>query len=70
LLDRTFLVLHDNRSSYVEGADPEPWICQLARRELMLDSRRRARAGRRPFWAGVRAAFSRTAAPIEADARS
>ena len=69
LLDRTFQVLHDSRSCYVAGADPEPWIIQIARRELLLDGRRRAGVGRVRFWSGLRAAFTRTP-PIEVEARS
>lgn len=62
LLDRTFQVLHESRSSYVEGADPEPWIGQIARRELTLDSRRRLAAGRGSLGAALRAALAR--APV------
>ena len=69
LLDRTFQVLHESRSCYVEGADPEPWIIQIARRELVLDGRRRAGAGRLRFWSGIRTAFTRST-PIEVEARS
>jgi DNA-directed RNA polymerase specialized sigma24 family protein len=69
LLDRTFQVLHSCRSAYVEGADPEPWICQIARRELVLDDRKRTRDGRSRFWSGVRAAFTRSV-PIGVEARS
>jgi len=69
LLDRTFQVLHESRSCYVEGADPGPWIIQMARREVLLDGRRRARAGRSRFWSGLRAAFMRPP-PIEVEARS
>lgn len=69
LLDRTFQAVHESRSCYVEGADPKPWIIQIARRELLLDCRSRAGAGRMRFWSGLRAAFARTT-PIEVEARS
>jgi DNA-directed RNA polymerase specialized sigma24 family protein len=69
LLDRAFQVLHRCRSAYVEGADPEPWIRQIARRELVLDDRRRTGDGRSRFWSVARAAFTRSV-PIEVEARS
>jgi DNA-directed RNA polymerase specialized sigma24 family protein len=69
LLDQTFQVLHACRASYVEGADPEPWVLQIARREYVLDCRRRAAHGRRRFWSSVRAMFTRTPS-VEVEARS
>lgn len=59
LLDRTFQALHEHRSAYVEGADPRPWISQLARHEFLVDCRRRSREGQRPFWSRLRAIFTR-----------
>jgi len=61
LLQRTFLVLHDNRAAYVKGADPGPWIIALARREFRVDCRQFCDEGQRPFWSRVRALFARVA---------
>jgi DNA-directed RNA polymerase specialized sigma24 family protein len=61
LLERTFLVLHECRSSYVEGADPLPWIFLIARRELVLDGHKGSREARRPLWSRVRTFVTRTA---------
>ncbi|HVT10237.1 MAG TPA: hypothetical protein VHO67_22410 [Polyangia bacterium] len=47
LLEATFLALHRDRSAYVRGADPRPWLIALARREIQ--SARHANAARRPF---------------------
>lgn len=69
LLDRTFQVLHGLRSSYVEGADPYPWISQIARREFVVDCRRHSQEARRPLWSRVRTVFSRTA-QVELEANS
>jgi len=69
LLDRTFLVLHERRSSYVEGADPCPWISEIARREFVVDRRRRSSEARGPLWRRIRAALTRTA-PVELEAGS
>jgi len=66
LLDRTFQALHAHRSAYVEGADPLPWIGQLARREFLIEQRERASAGQRPFWSRVRTVFTRAAVELEA----
>jgi DNA-directed RNA polymerase specialized sigma24 family protein len=56
-LHRTFKALHEARSLYVEGADPIPWIVQMAQRELRLESRRRNQQGRRPFWFRLRSVW-------------
>ena len=69
LLDRTFQALHACRATYVQGAEPGPWISQIARREFVLDCRQRSGDGSRRFWSGVLAAFTRTA-PVELKARS
>ena len=69
LLGRTFRVLHKLRSSYVEGADPCPWISQMARREFAVDSRRRSREAQRSWWSRLRAVFAR-AAQVELEATS
>lgn len=69
LLDRTFQVLHGLRSSYVEGADPYPWILQMARKEFVVDCRRHSQEARRPLWSRVRAVFARTA-QVELEASS
>lgn len=69
LLDRTFRLLHESRSCYVEGADPRSWISQMARRALVLDDRRRSAGGRGRVWSSIRAAFTRTS-PMGVEARS
>jgi DNA-directed RNA polymerase specialized sigma24 family protein len=61
LLDRTFQALHASRSTYVKGADPRPWIRQMALRELHVDGRRPGSASGRPFWSRVRTAVTRSA---------
>jgi DNA-directed RNA polymerase specialized sigma24 family protein len=61
LLDRTFRALHERRSTYVAGADPRPWILQLALSELRLDRRGGSGESRRPLWSRVRTAFTRSA---------
>jgi len=68
LLDRTLQVLHECRASYVAGADPRPWIHQLAHRTFAIDCRRRS-AETRPFWSRVRTMLT-GAAPVEVEARS
>lgn len=68
LLDRTFQTLHQQRSAYVEAADPRPWITELARRELRVDDRRRSGEGQRALWSRLRTTFTRSA-PVELEAR-
>jgi len=62
LLDRTFRALHERRSTYVAGADPRPWILQLALSELRLERGGGSSEPRRPLWSRVRTAFTRGAA--------
>ena len=69
LLDRTFRMLHQSRSLYVEGADPLPWIFAIARSEFALDRRREARESR-GFWRSrIRTPFRRRV-PVGAEAQS
>ncbi|HVY37327.1 MAG TPA: hypothetical protein VHM31_05310 [Polyangia bacterium] len=49
LLEATFLALHRDRSAYVRGADPRPWLIALARRAVQ--GTRPLNAARRPFGA-------------------
>jgi len=69
LLDETLQALHRSRSLYVEGADPVPWIFEIARREFVRDRRREARESRGFWWSRIRAAL-RGRAPVELEARS
>ena len=41
LLQTAFLKLHTNRSSYVRGAEPRPWMYAIAHRAFIDDYRRR-----------------------------
>jgi RNA polymerase sigma-70 factor (ECF subfamily) len=41
LLQQTFLKVHSARASYIEGADPVPWIWSIARRSCIDEIRRR-----------------------------
>lgn len=47
LLETTFLALHRDRSAYVRGADPRPWLIALARRAVQ--GARQKNFARRPF---------------------
>jgi len=69
LLDRTFQTLHQSRSSYVEGADPVPWLHEIARAEFLRDRRDHARDSHGLRWSRILAAL-RGRAPVEAQARS
>jgi len=69
LLDETFQTLHRSRSFYVEGADPVPWIFEIARSEFVLDRRREAREARGGWWSRIRTGL-RGRAPVEVEARS
>ena len=52
LLEASFLALHRDRSAYVRGADPRPWLIALARRAVQ--DARHANAARSPFGASSR----------------
>lgn len=52
LLEATFLALHRDRSAYVRGADPRPWVTALARETVQ--SALRSNAARRLFGANSR----------------
>jgi RNA polymerase sigma-70 factor (ECF subfamily) len=41
LLQQTFLKVHSARATYIEGADPVPWIYSIARRSCIDEMRRR-----------------------------
>lgn len=43
-LQQTFIRLHEARSSYVQGADPAPWIFTIGHRLALDELRRRKRA--------------------------
>ena len=44
LLQQAFMKVHQNRSSYVRGANPVPWIYAIAHRTCLDELRRRKRA--------------------------
>jgi RNA polymerase sigma-70 factor (ECF subfamily) len=44
LLQQTFLKVHENRSVYVRGADPTPWLYTIAHRTCLDELRRRKRS--------------------------
>jgi len=46
LLQTTFLKLHQNRSAYVSGAAPKPWLFAIAHRTF-IDEYRRSRTSRK-----------------------
>jgi DNA-directed RNA polymerase specialized sigma24 family protein len=48
LLERTFLELHEGRSSYVRGADPLPWAMTIAEHFAVRLLRRQPRSA--PHW--------------------
>ena len=72
LLQQTFLKVHSARATYIEGADPVPWIYSIARRSCIDEMRRRRRAHVRLHGAAevipeLQAGLSGTAVGAESD---